>query len=371
MPQQKQYSLNNIAHYNVYGRTTECRAPLTLFWTGSGIEFNIKASELWIEFETDYEMYEQWISVSINGAFLSRQMLNKGKQTVCIFRNMNPEEPKEVRIYKEVQAMSADDHAMLLIHNIITDGDFLPIQAKSRRIEVIGDSITSGEGSIGAKKEQDWVSMIFSACRNYTTLLGHKLDADVRVISQCGWGVLSSWDNHPQHTLPSIYNKVCGLCYGERNEALGAQREHDFASWQPEVIVVNLGTNDASAFSQPAWHDEVTGESFQQVTREDGSLDPTCVERFEQAVLRFLYQLRAHNPNSRILWVYGMIGNLMQPYIEHAIASYQQETKDNKVDFLLLPEITEESTGSRSHPGFPSHQDTADRIADRILSYQM
>ena len=369
VPQPKQYSLNDITHYYVYGRTTLCRDPLPLFWTGSGIELRVKASELWIEFESNYETHEQWISVSINGAFISRQMLHTGKQTVCMFRNMNPEEAKEVRIYKEVQAMSGDDKSMLLIHNVITDGEFLPIQPKSLKIEVIGDSITSGEGSIGAKKEQDWISMFFTACQNYAILLGQKLDADVRIISQSGWGVLSSWDNHPRHTLPSIYDQVCGLCYGERIEALGAQREHDFVSWQPDVIVVNLGTNDGAAFSQPAWKDEVTGESFQQVTLEDGSLDPNCTHRFEVAVQHFLHQLRAHNPNARILWVYGMLSDLMQPYIEHAIACYQEETQDHKIDFLLLPPITEETMGSRFHPGLPSHQDAADRIAERILSY--
>lgn len=371
VPQRKQYSLKDLNHYNIYGRTTECRTPLTLFWTGSGIEFKVKGSELWIEFETDYDMFEQWISITINGSFISRQMLNKGKQSVCIFRNMNPKEAKDVRIFKEVQAMSADDKAMLQIHTILTDGEFLPIKEKARKIEVIGDSITSGEGLIGAFKEDDWISMFFSAYRDYPILLGETLDADVRIISQSGWGVLSSWDNNPYKTLPGIYSKVCGLCYGEQNEALGAQREHDFLSWQPDVIVVNLGTNDGGAFSQPAWQDEATGETFHQVTLEDQSLDPFCTERFEKAVLHFIYQLREHNPKAKILWVYGMIGDLMQPYIEHAISKYQHETNDSNVDFLLLPNITEESTGSRSHPGLPAHQDTANRIAERILSYEI
>ena len=365
----KQYSLNEINHYFVYGRTTQCRTPLTLFWTGSGIEFKVKGSELWITFMTDYHIYEQWISIAINGSFVSRQMLNKGMHSICIFRNMNSDEAKDVRIYKEVQAMSADEMAVLQIHNVSTDGEFLPIREKTRKIEVIGDSITSGEGTIGAFVEQDWISMIFSACRDYPILLGQILDADVRILSQSGWGVLSSWDNNPHNNLPSIYEKICGLCYGEQNESLGAQKEHDFLSWQPDVIVVNLGTNDGGAFGQPAWKDETTGETFEQITRKDNTLDPFCIERFEKAVKNFLYCLRKHNPNAKILWVYGMLGDLMQPYIEHAILCYQQETNDSFVDFLLLPQITQETTGSRSHPGLPSHQDAANRIAERILSY--
>ncbi|WP_274482497.1 hypothetical protein [Paenibacillus polymyxa] len=42
----KTYPLTKAKHVKVHGRTTQTRTPLTLFWTGSGIELNIKGSEM-------------------------------------------------------------------------------------------------------------------------------------------------------------------------------------------------------------------------------------------------------------------------------------------------------------------------------------
>lgn len=37
-----EYSLSDIKHLKVHGRNTGNLSPLTLFWTGSGIELNVK-----------------------------------------------------------------------------------------------------------------------------------------------------------------------------------------------------------------------------------------------------------------------------------------------------------------------------------------
>lgn len=55
------YYLSECPYYHVLGRTSKNRSPLTLFWTASGIEIRIQASELWVELETDYTLSEQWI----------------------------------------------------------------------------------------------------------------------------------------------------------------------------------------------------------------------------------------------------------------------------------------------------------------------
>ena len=58
-------------------------------------------------------------------------------------------------------------------------------------------------------------------------LTAKKLEADFRIISQSGWGVLSSWDNDPKCAIPKYYEKVCGVVNGERNEELGAYEYKD------------------------------------------------------------------------------------------------------------------------------------------------
>lgn len=64
-----------------------------------------------------------------------------------------------------------------------------------------------------------------------------------------------------------------------------------------------------------------------------------------------------------MVWVYGMLGLPMMPAIYRAVNSYTAKSGDRKVSVFQLPNITEESTGARSHPGKLAHEQAA-----RVLS---
>lgn len=358
----KTYALSEIDHLKVHGRTTGNLSPLTLFWTGSGIELNVKGTELWIEVEVDYDIYEPWISILINEVPVSRQMLTLGRSWIPVFRGMSGRNVKNVRVVKDVQAMSSDSNGSLQIHAVKCDGVFVPVPEAQYKIEFIGDSITSGEGAIGAKVEEDWIPMWFSAIHNYCTMIANALNADYRILSQSGWGVRSSWDNNPHCNLPDYYESVCGVLTGEKNKALGAFQENDFITWQPDVVVINLGTNDAGAFNSPEWKDEVTGETYKQRLNEDGSYHEEDRSKFEDAVVKFLFKLRKCNPNAHLLWAYGMIDISMMPSIYRAIDFYSNKTGDRKVTVFQLSLTTDETIGARKHPGRLAHEKVAKEL---------
>jgi len=353
------YNLADIGNMKILGRTTGYLSPLTLFWTGSGIELNVRASELWVEIEAGHAYHEPWVAIVINGAYISRQMVTPGRKWLCVFRKMNGGVVKNVKIIKETQPISEDAESCLQIHAVKCDGEFLPVPERPYKIEFIGDSITSGEGAIGSKQEADWIMMWFSAVRNYTYMLSKALNADYRVISQCGWGVYSGYDNNPHKNIPDYYEKVCGVIRGEKAAALGAHNPYDFSSWQPDIVIVNLGTNDEGAFNNPQWVDEVSGKVYKQRKNDDGSYNEEDLRKFENAVTSFIFKVRKYNPNTHIIWAYGMLGDGMMPSIIRAVDEYKKQAKDSKVYVQLLPDITEETVGSRFHPGARAHEQAA------------
>ena len=168
-----------------------------------------------------------------------------------------------------------------------------------------------------------------------------------------------------RHNIPSCYEKICGLGLGKVNEAVGAQKDYNFASWKPDAIVVNLGTNDASAFNQPPFTIPETGETFKQHKNPDGSFIEKDRERFENAVYNFLKMLRKHNPGSHIVWVYGMLGYDLNLLIANAMNRYQKDTGDYNTAFLSLPNTTTETVGAHMHPGIKSHE----RAAKVLIEY--
>lgn len=360
MSEVKRYTLPEVPHL-VHGRTNGSLMPLTLFWTAAGLELNVRGSELWVEFTADWNIHEPWYSFMVNGEFFSRRMAQKGTERVCVFRGMDPEKVKNVRIFKDTQAMNADPESVLQINAVETDGEFLPVPERNLKIEFIGDSITSGEGDIGAKAETDWISMFFSAENNYAVMVSRALNADIRVSSQSGWGVCCGWNNDPNSAIPPIYGQLCGLLSGEKNIALGAKEPYDFTEWQPNYVFINLGTNDCGAFSQPAWIDETTGETFQNRRTEDGKLNPEDEARFAHGATAFLKQLRGYYPNARLVWIYGMLGLELAPALQKAIDDYKAETGDANAEFLSLTDDLK-NRGCRDHPGVGAHRTAANEL---------
>lgn len=362
------YQISEIPH-RVHGRTNGETNPLTLFWTASALELNVRGAELWVEIHADWSAYEPWFSFVVNGAWMSRQMAEKGTNRICVFRGMNPDTVKNVRIVKDTQAMSGDADSLLQICALETDGSFEPVTPGALKLEFIGDSITSGEGDIGAKAEEDWIAMFFSAQNNYAVMTAEALGAEVRVLSQSGWGVGCAWDNNPHNSLPPVYEAVCGLLSGARNEALGAQKTNDFAAWQPDYIFVNLGTNDCGAFDQPAWQDPVTGERFENRRAADGSFCAADVERLQGKVVDFLKTLRRCNPQAEIVWIYGMLGLELAPVLEAAVKAYREETGDARAVFLPLTDDVE-NRGCRNHPGVGAHRTAAAELVAFVRARQ-
>jgi lysophospholipase L1-like esterase len=250
-------------------------------------------------------------------------MVQPGASKMCLLRGLNSETAKEVEIIRATQAMMNET---LTIPGIELDGELLPVRERALRLEVIGDSITSGEGAAGSANEQDWVSAFFSAANSYPWKLASKLDADVRVFSQSGFGVTCSWDGAKFGALPNYYEQ----------ETIFKDEPNNFAAWQPNAVVINLGTNDSGA--------QVDSETF------------------KQGALNFLRLVRKHNPLAYILWAIGMLGTPFLNELQAALADFD----DDNCALLLLPEVTPNALGAHGHPGEPSHELAAQTLYEHL-----
>ncbi len=349
----------------IHGRTSQS-LPLNLFWTGSGIELETDASELYFELESDFSIYEQWIRIEINGYPSVRTALARGMNMICAFRGMETRSVKNVRLIKEVQPMRADDKAMLRVHSVMTDGKLFTIKPRRYKLEFIGDSITSGEGLGGSAGIQEWVPSVFTTYEHYVPLTAAALNADYRIISQSGWGVYCSWDNNLTHALPAVYNEICSVLEGSSQKECGCCEKNDFSSWQPDAIVVNLGCNDSFSFTSPAWTDPETGKTYKMRLDPDGSFNAEDLQKLSNAIYSFLKTLRRLNPDSYIVWAYGMIGRTLAECIENTVRRYASDCGDDKAVFCLLPDTKPEWMAANNHPGRESH-----RAAAKVLSMRL
>lgn len=344
------------------GRTTACKEPLCLVWAGSYVEFNVKASECKILIEGPYETYESWIAIEINGEILSRRMVGKQKEWITLFRMMNKDNSVKVRIIKEVQAFEADAKHRINVYEIETDGELLPVPDKKMNIEFVGDSINSAEGCIGATCEMDWIAQFFSHVNSYPYMVSQMLDADINVISQSGWGVYAAWDCDTAHAVPRYYEGVCSLMPQGFFSENGFHDKWDFTKWKPDAIIINLGTNDDFAFRNEECEKKnelvMDGDSYKEEDR----------LKVRDAIVAFLKKVRNNNPNARIYWAFGILGESMTPTIHEAMDIYKNETGDEAIGYIALPETKDGEYGSRWHPGRDVHMKAAKAIVEAIKS---
>ena len=336
------------------GRGTRRDGFMELIWTASGIEFDMNVSELGIVLKGGSSMTMPWISVCMDGKWLAHIPVQEGTNRITLFRGMDPAVSHRVRIIKDFQAEVDAQENTLKITELFYEGSIRKPADKKYRIEFVGDSITSGEGILGAHEELDWITPYFSSVRNYAVMTADALDADFRLISQSGWGIVSAYDNNPYNVVPAIYDSL----NAKRNVS-----DYDNSSWKTDAVVINLGTNDGGSFDNPAFADPKSGKVYKNRKLSDGSYDPESLAGIEKGIVDFLKHLRERNPEAHLLWVFGMLGWGLADTIEKAVSAYRKETGDDNASFLKLEEAKGETFGSRGHPGYENHKAASVAIA--------
>ena len=372
----KAYKLNEIENKRILGRNVkdvENLPEINLFWAASALKINVKACEVWADFESDYDSNELWVSIFLNGSRISRFMIEKsGEKSVCLVRGLNSQVENEICIYKDTQPMPGDTKHSLKVKNISLDdnGKFCEIKPAKMKIEFIGDSITSGEGLAGAPEQMEWIPSVFVGSESYAAQVSRYFEADFSVFSQCGWGLCWGWDGNRNNNIPAYYEKVCGVMEGDFHNQLGENQDYDFKDGS-DFVVLNLGTNDDGAFFQPPWKDEKSGIEY-KLELDGGKISASDNEYIVQRAKNFLSLIRKHNKNAQIIWCYGMIKLKFIPEcLNTAIKQWKKETGDSKIHLLELDSMEDveknyEDKGSRGHPGKKVHKLAAEKLKKLI-----
>jgi len=111
---------------------------------------------------------------------------------------------------------------------------------ETRRIEFIGDSITCGYGIEADNRDAHWSPSTENFCDNYAWLTAQALQADYLVVARSGIGMRRNY-NGPrignQENLPFLYERTF---FNQPTPLWEPTR------FTPDVVCINLGTNDFS-----------------------------------------------------------------------------------------------------------------------------
>jgi len=129
----------------------------------------------------------------------------------------------------------------------------LPAQPRARQIEFIGDSWTVGYGNTSPTRTctVQEVHDLTDTQQAFGPVVARRFDADYRINAWSGFGMVRNYDGGVRDlNLPTVYPRL-------KPDDVVRLAETDTA-WTPQIIVINLGTNDFSTLLHPdeAWPDE-------------------------------------------------------------------------------------------------------------------
>lgn len=210
--------------------------------------------------------------------------------------------------------------------------------ARARRIEFIGDSHSVGYGNISATRTctQQQIHDTTDTQQAFGPLVAKKLDADYRVHAWSGFGIVRNYNGGvPGLNLPAIYDRAIP------SEPGTAAPD----GWQPQLIVINLGTND---FSTPVH----AGERWA-----DGA---ALRADYRASYIAFVRKLIAAQPQARFVLMHA---DAFREDVE-AVAAALNAATPGKVMALAAGPL--ELTACDWHPSLADHRAMAGRIEAAI-----
>ena len=239
--------------------------------------------------------------------------------------------------------MPDSPEATVLLRSLRLSGELEDPPPRDMRIEFIGDSLTSGEGALAARNNEEWVTPWFTARGNYSWYACEALNAERSILSQSGWGVCWDWQHDPKNNMTDAYDATVGVLHGPAAEARGCGKPWDFASRPADIVCIRLLTNDLGGVGG--------GEHF---------------ERDRETVLRgcvnLIQKVRKANPAAKIVWIKP--GTAFHPELaEEAVSLLREEGMDGLFTFTL-PDYEEKDYGARAHPNAEWNRMAGKLLAD-------
>ena len=326
------------------GRTYYEDGVRYLSHSGSGIEFLCRGEYAMINLVDDSEgrysaNHKPHFAVYKNGEVIQQEILTEAEKTIHITLD-GYDSDSVITIIK----LSEAQYSAMGVGEIAVYGKskIVPTQAKPLKIEFIGDSITCGYGTDEENPYGYFRTETENFTKTYAYLAAQKLNADYSAVCFSGFGVYSGYSKNglrnAQDVVPLHYEKSC-LLYG------GRDTYWDFGEFQSDIIVINLGTNDASYC---------------------GSSLPGRQE-FTRKYADFIKQVRLNNPYSYIMCILGDMNNSMYSCIESAVSNYINETGDHRVKAETISyRMDINDIVINGHPGYLSNLCAAEDLAAKI-----
>jgi len=307
-------------------------------WSASTIAARFNGTGISAEL---YSLKNSYFTVELDGKVINPSLHVIGQKTFILASGLEP----GIHGLKLIKNTEFNIGTAQFLGFNVTEGELLPpVNESDRRIEFIGDSISCGFGIDGEGLEVDYDPKYDNAYLTYGSITARKLQAEHMIIGCSGHGIMRNYGGDMVNTMPTKYSLV----------TVGSDKLWDFTKWIPQVVVINLGTND---FSQG------------YIPERNALIEP---------YRRLVEKVYGNYPKVHIICALGpnlcdRALDICREYLKVGVVENFREN-NNQISFLEFEHQKEENGyGILFHPSRKTHETMAKRLTEemgRIMGWQ-
>jgi hypothetical protein len=298
----------------------------TFTWSGTsiGAHFSAGCQSIGVSLEGAKDV---WFQIEVDGQIGDKLVTTGGAATYPLLASV-PAGEHDVRIVRRNEGFFGD---VSFVAFEPTGCQVVPSPVPHHHaIEYIGDSITCGYGIEGASASCNFSGTTESAYTTYAAIAARNLDAAAHFIAYSGKGVHQNYGGDTTELMPELWLRTL------TNDPTSA---YDFGLYSPDLVVVNLGTNDFSA--------------------------PLDKPAFVSDYVAFLGAIRQRRPDATIVCVtWKHWGATNEALVTQAVTTFG----DPKVLTTEFEIKSNEGLGCDSHPNLVTHARLGDELTTFVKS---
>lgn len=292
-------------------------------WSGAGLVVRFDGTGVSVRLDDA----ARYFTVVVDGVVGPTLATSAGEQDYVLATGLAPGE-HTVELYRRTEGSFGPSSVI----SVDLEGELLSPPPVTRRMEIVGDSITCGYGNEGvspcsfsAETENHYLT--------YGAIAARTVGAELSTVAWSGKGIVYNYGDDTNEPLPEVYDRTLA--------SEGAAWDY---AWQPDVVAINLGTNDFST---------------------DG--DPTQ-ELFVGEYVAFVTHVREVNPDAFILLLapslYGAELTMVEGYLQQVVDA-RVGAGDTQIAWANV-NVEWIGSGCDGHPTVATHEGMGGRLAEEL-----
>jgi len=301
-------------------------AAVRMGWSGVGLVVRFDGTGVTVQMNDQ----SQYFTVVVDGAVQPPLATSGGVQDYAVASNLPPGE-HVVELYRRTEG----SFGPTVVHDVIVEGELLAPPPVVRRMEIIGDSITAGYGNEGVEP-CGFSAQTENHYQTYGAFAARTVGAELHTVAWSGKGMVYNYGDDVNQPMPELYDRIVATEEGEWSFA-----------WQPDVVAINLGTNDFSTGNDPAG------------------------ELYVGPYVEFVASLRDRYPQAFILvlqpMLFGAEAEMVAGYLQDVVAQRQADGDaaiayaDVNVEWI--------GSGCDGHPTVATHEGMGARLVEELAQH--